>query len=581
MIAALTSIASALFVCAACYCTGRIVTPGRPFPWPVRMVLGMAVLSCIFFFLLESGLGYPPAFILVGVAAIGGFAAVIGPRVGPRQISFPVPVLVMLGVYAVLYGMHALAPETGYDATGYHLGLPMEWLRNGGFPNRIGFYELLPQGMETIYGFALSLNADSVAPALVHFACLFATVALLLSVGKKLELPTWAAPCTSVVFVACPSVGVSATSAYTDIAFVLATLVTFYLVLDLWPDSSPASWALAGVAAGFCYSVKLPGLVVPAAIIIVLLIKRRLPELAGFAAGAFMIAAPWMGRALFSTWNPVAPMLNTVFRNIWFSPETDSYLRGVFQFLSPNGLREFSVLDDIAFHGSRLGLIGPIVIAAPLGLLGLWKKSVRPIALASCILFVIYTQNLSARFLLPSFLFAVLALMAVVPRKLAHTLTIVAAIASWPAVASVYSGSGVALDGWPYQAALGMESQQSYLRRTMPIYEFAEFARKHIPRDARVFDCAGLPSYYSGAVTQQFWQTSEMWSLYRILLDAMPQKARDRVGLQFASHDVRYLTLAAGPSAGVPWAADFMKEPEAWGFRLVGSVGDYRLYAVR
>jgi hypothetical protein len=33
-------------------------------------------------------------------------------------------------------------------------------------------------------------------------------------------------------------------------------------------------------------------------------------------------------------------------------------------------------------------------------------------------------------------------------------------------------------------------------------------------------------------------------------------------------------------AGGVAWAANLMKEPEQWGFRLVGAVGTYRLYEV-
>ena len=54
---------------------------------------------------------------------------------------------VIFAPYAVLYTVHALAPEMQPDAAGYHLGLVREYFRLGSFPDRIDFYGILPQGM--------------------------------------------------------------------------------------------------------------------------------------------------------------------------------------------------------------------------------------------------------------------------------------------------------------------------------------------------------------------------------------------------------------------------------------------------
>jgi len=97
---------------------------------------------------------------------------------------------------------------------------------------------------------------------------------------------------------------------------------------------------------------------------------------------------------------------------------------------------------------------------------------------------------------------------------------------------------------------------------------------------SRVFDCAGLPAFYSHVVTVQFWQTRELWGLYGLLLDGMDKGLRQEAGRHFARQDIRYISMETRKATKVPWAANLMSEPAEWGFRLAGAIGDYRLYEV-
>jgi len=78
-----------------------------------------------------------------------------------RESLDPVTRWLLIGVftaYGVLYGVHTLAPEIQPDALYYHLGLVSEYFRLGTFPERIDFYDILPQGMEMLYLFAFAFG---------------------------------------------------------------------------------------------------------------------------------------------------------------------------------------------------------------------------------------------------------------------------------------------------------------------------------------------------------------------------------------------------------------------------------------
>lgn len=575
------SATSALFVLAACYAAGGLLRRRTQDSWPVSVVVGMAMLSTLFFVLLSLHQARPALFIIVGAATLLCYVLRARPRMHWDVPHVPLSMVLPLLAYGVFYLPHVFTPEIGYDASGYHLGLAAEWLRSGGFPHRIAFYELLPQGMETLYAFALAVYSNSITPKLIHFACLVATVALLDALGRRLELPPYAAPAAAVIYVSCPAVGLSATSAYTDVAFALVALAALFLTIENWEESSADAWVPVGMVAGFCYGVKIPGLLVPFAVAVTLLIRRRPRALAGMLGGAAITVLPWMARSYLLTGNPMAPLMNALFPNPWFPPETDAELRKVFQFLSADGTRSFNIPADLAFRGAHLGLIGPMVLALPLGLLALARKTARMVPIAGCLLFVIYTQNLSARFLLPCFLLMILALMASVPRSAALISASCCAVVCWPPLVARYAARGTVLEGWPIQVAVGYERETDYLRRKMPAYALAELVKLELPTGSQVFDCAGLPSYYSGAITLQHWQSREMRGLHHLLVSAFSSGVRSQVGGAFKTHQVPYLTIPVGPALKVPWAADLMNKPEEWGFTYIGGVGDYKLYRAR
>ena len=578
---------SASFVLCSCYALGRILSRSIDLPWAVHLILGMAGFNTALFCLLACDVYTSAVLAAVGTIVLVVFAVAVRPRLllGAKAVIFNVwrtesrSESLIVCVYFVYYGVQALAPEILYDSSGYHLGLPAEWLRLGGFPARVGFYELLPQGLEELYGFALALSHDSVAPKLVHLACLAATIALIHALARRCGLQSWVAAITSVIYIASPIVGLTATSCYTDVGFTFAMLAALYMVVAAWPENRLLPYWLAGLIAGFCYAVKMPGLIAVVMIGGILGARRRWLPLAGFLSGSLLVLLPWVGRSFFATGNPFAPLLNGVFTNPWFSPDVDEYVKGVVR--SYGGVRVRDIPLELAFRGNRLqGLIGPALFLIPVGVSALARKHSRPLAVAGIVSLAIYTQNIGARFILPAFLFLSFAAVAVMPKRVARVAGVLSAILCWPEIAARYADSGAFPSAkWPWKVALRMESQEEYLRREMEIYRFAEFSRNQFPPGSRVFDCVGLPSYYSGAVTLGHWQTRDLMRLHKALLSAAGDSTRRaKVAGQFRELGIPYITIPTWAGTRIEWVDQFIHSPEQWGFRLIGGVSHNQLY---
>src|SRR5262249_7375495 len=122
-----------------------------------------------------------------------------------------------LALYAGLYSIHALAPEIQPDSAVYPLRLVSGYAGLGGFSDRVGFFEMLPQGMEMLFLFAFIIGKHAAAK-LVHFGFLLATVPLMLELGRRLRLSERLSTAAAALYFCAPVVGVASRSAYNDAA---------------------------------------------------------------------------------------------------------------------------------------------------------------------------------------------------------------------------------------------------------------------------------------------------------------------------------------------------------------------------
>src|SRR5689334_10605309 len=195
---------------AVAYSLGKLCF--RRAPDVIALGAGAVIESLLIFALLAADMARPPAFLAL---AVGGLLPLVWLRPRPRAPRPRGALLILFAVYAFLYFVHALAPEIQPDGVSYHLGLVSEYARLGGFPDRVGFFEMLPQGMEMLFLFAFAIGKHSAAK-LVHLGFLLATVPLMLELGRRMQVSDRLSAAAAAFCFCAPVVGITGTSTYND-----------------------------------------------------------------------------------------------------------------------------------------------------------------------------------------------------------------------------------------------------------------------------------------------------------------------------------------------------------------------------
>ena len=476
----------ALLTLAAAFSLGRMLTFWRSLPAALTLGLGAVALSLLIFFLRLSGHAGLRGMLAFGVASA---APLVWLRVGsPGWPRLPRIVTAVLVVYGVFYLVQALAPETRADANAYHLMPAVEALRSGGFGGQISFYERLPQGMENLFAMAYAVGGSSAAK-LVHLALFLATFPLLLEIGRRLGASLEASAIAAAIYLCTPVAGVSGTSAFTDAALVFYTAGALLLLLMWREERDDRLLLLAGLAAGFCYSCKITGLLIPVCAGVYLITFRRWKPVLWFSAAALLMIAPWMIRNVVDVGNPVAPLLNRFFPNPSFHIATgEQYSKSM---RSYGGVSLRDVPLEISIGGAKLqGVVGPVFLLAPIALLALRRRNGRIVVILAAVLAVPWFFNMGTRFLMQSLPLLALAMAMAVPRAVAYALLLIQAIGCFPPLLEQYAPSYPEL--FPWQAALRLESEPHFLERVSWDYRVAKMIEANTQPTDRVFDLYGV-----------------------------------------------------------------------------------------
>ena len=496
---------------------GNLCLRRLPVPQTIALAVGAAAESTIVFLLLMTGAANLVTFGLVGAICLGLFvwlrstAPPLADPVKPQTSRVTLYIAgAALALYGLLYLINALAPELEPDAVTYHLGLTSEYLRLGGFPNRIGFFEMLPQGLEMLFVPAFAFGQHSAA-RLVHCVFLFATLPLLWRIGRRLQLPDGIALAAAALYFCAPVTGVTGTSAYTDAAEVFFVLATFYLLL-VWRDTRDARYLLtAGVAAGFCYAVKIPGgLVVVLALFFVWATDRSAypRKLAMLAGAALAVISPWLLRSLIMTGDPFAPLLNRLFPNPYFHLATERQLAAMLS--SCKGVPPWRVPYELFVGGTFQGTLGMVFFALPLALLALRRPAGRLCWLIAVLLALPWFWNTGTRFLMPALPFLALCLVMALPRPAVWACIALQAVACWPAVMHLYHPVYTwRLERIPWRAALRIEPEQQYLSDFSSGYRIAQLVQNNTAPGARVFAFTSVATAYTDRNVVEFWHSAQ------------------------------------------------------------------------
>ncbi|MGA2273793.1 MAG: hypothetical protein ABSH00_09570 [Bryobacteraceae bacterium] len=515
---------------AAAYAWGVILLRRLAAPPEIALAVGAAFESLLIFLLLILHLGWRPAYLVVGLAPLAVLPFLRPARledagVEPLGRYGRIAAGVIFAAYGVWYLVNALAPEISPDGMTYHLGLPFEYTRLGRFPHRIAFYDMLPQGMEMLFTMAFAFGRHSAAK-LVEFGFLAATPTLLLRTAKRLGLPERAWLVAAVFYFCAPVTGLTGTTSYNEAALVFFTLAAFYLLL-VWRDTG-AAWYLpaAGLAAGFCYAIKMPGAMALAGAALWVAVwggARRWRGLALLALGALPAVAPWLVRNAVAAGNPLAPLGNALFPNPYFHLLRERILAA--DLAAYGHVAPLDVPWQLAFGDRLTGTFGPLLLALPLTLLAWRSRAARLLMAAAVLLALPWFFNQGARFLMPSMALAGLALGAALAGawrgRAAWAAVALQAIVCWPQALNLWPpDDAFRLRSFPLAAALRIESQANYLAREVPEYRVARMIEKSTPNDARIFSFGPVANAYLPRAVTVSWQSAEGERMRDALYDA-------------------------------------------------------------
>ncbi len=514
-------IVAALFTLAMVYASGTLIFPATPLPRVIRFGLGAVAVSLVVFLLLLVGWGRAVVFVPFGAAVIATAlwrrAAVAG---APYGISGHWYLWVSFAVYGVMYLLVALAPEIQPDAVVYHLGLAAEYSRLGHFSSRIGFYELIPQGLEMLFTVAYTLGGGSAAK-LVHFAFFLATVPLIQALGELLGIGPWKRFAAALLYFAMPVAGITGTCTYNDAALVFFTVGALYLT-TLWAqDRSPAVLWCAGLFAGFCYGIKFTGGFVALAVAaaIVFLAQRARPFFA-VSAAAVIPVLPWMIRAYTLTGNPFAPLMNAWFPNPFFNAASEHAVS-----VAVRSYPAFTLMKapwEYAAGGGLQGVTGPVLIALPIALFAWRRRAGRILLTAIAVTLLPWLLNAGTRFLMPSVPFAALAMADILPVSLLSVVLAAQLIVSWPSVLNrVEAPYAWSIREIPWRAAMRLENAADYLERSLPSYSAARLVEWGTGAQDRVLLFTGVPKCYTARNVVAFWSSTKEQVLAEALQTAL------------------------------------------------------------
>ncbi len=431
--------------------------------WALSLLLGGALLSTVILgFGVAGWLQRPVLFsLLLGAIVAPAFApALIAGRTRPLG-WLPAAIT---SAYALVYLVHAWAPEISPDGMAYHVALPAQYLREGiirFLP--ASFYAQLSQGVEMLYVPAFAFGRHS-ATAVVHLAFLFALLALMRTYAQRQGLP----PSAALLVLASPVVGIDASSAYNDLA-VAAVIFAVFWFMERWRDEHDDRLLIfAGLLAGFAFAIKYTAFMAVPYALFCLGRRFSIPRVFRFAVPAALLAGPWLLKNWLFVHNPVAPFANHWFPNDVFDPLLERAYREYLGW-NPDQPPLFAIPGHVLSGGFRLGgLLGPVFWLAPLVLVSRWR-----LALPAVLFNLPFAVNLGTRFLIPGLPFVALGIASVLARGRLL----------WPAVVTLH-----VLLGWypithrfadtyawhikdfPWRAALRLESEGDYIRRRVSEY---------------------------------------------------------------------------------------------------------------
>jgi len=293
----------------------------------------------------------------------------------PMASRFERALVVLIALSLAIAFVFALTPPVAWDGQVHHLAEAKLQIVAGRIstPPDIPYFSF-PALANMLFLAAMLLKGD-VVTQLVHLAFLLLTLGATLAFAQRYFNPrvAWLA---AAILVAVPSFWLIATWAYVDLALVLYSFLAFYALMIGFEKDEARWFALAGVSAGFAISVKYTAAIVPIALALLFLLRRRfdVARLFLLTATCGLVALPYYLRTWAFTGNPVYPFVFggnywDAFRAEWFGRFGTGLLNSPLQLLlAPWHATIYSGEGSIGFEatiGPLLLLLLPLFFFAP------------------------------------------------------------------------------------------------------------------------------------------------------------------------------------------------------------------------
>lgn len=398
-------------------------------------------------------------------------------------------------------GMHwlvTLKPETGADALGMHLAIPVNMAAHHRMtfePGRF-LWSVMPMGADWTFSITYLLGGEA-APRLFNFAMLLVLLALAYELVRR-----WVRPATAFLllasFAASPLVQLVTGSLFVE-NLLAALILGFVAALWRFADTGESRFFVAAaVLGGSALAVKLAAIALLAAalpFVIAEAWRRRLRLATAVAAALLFVtaAAPAYAIAWYQTGDPLFPFLNQRFP----TPLLDrSVVLRDFRFREPLTLH---TLFDLTFHSSRFyegqdGSFGfQYLLLVPLALIAVAAVRRRETAFAAitalCAMTAVLASEPNIRYLyiaLPLLLVPLAAMLAWMEQ---HRRGLRRAVMVFLAASIVLDIYFLPASGWSHkefysQLVFVRHGRERLLKADSPVRDVVlQFAREH-PSDA-------------------------------------------------------------------------------------------------
>jgi 4-amino-4-deoxy-L-arabinose transferase-like glycosyltransferase len=212
----------------------------------------------------------------------------------------------------------ALSPETFYDSTVYHLGVPQAWINSHKiYPLNRMLMSFYPFNVQMLYTIGLMLR-DEMAAKLIHLSFgVFNFVIVFVMLNKYFSRSVaWLG---SVIFFTTPFVPVIAAKTAIEMGIAFFEVLAFFAFMN-WINNKEKKWLIiSAVFSGLGMGSKYISLYAAASLVFTLIfirlirdkasIKDVIKETAIFVAIASLVVSPWLIRNYIWAKNPIFPFL--------------------------------------------------------------------------------------------------------------------------------------------------------------------------------------------------------------------------------------------------------------------------------